>query len=78
MGGSTFIELPEQIKKKSSILNIQNRSDSDCLRYCIIADQHRKEGIKHRNPQSPACYKPFSDQVNMKGVDTPVPLGQVL
>ena len=42
VGGGTYIELPKEIAKKTSLLNIQN-NDYYCLKWCILAAKHPAE-----------------------------------
>ena len=39
MGGSSYIELPKEIKNKKSLINIQN-NDQKCIAWCILAHKH--------------------------------------
>ena len=47
MGGSSYIELPKEIKNKRSLINIQN-DDQKCIVLCILA---------HKHPQPNNCYR---------------------
>ena len=47
MRGSSYIELPKEIKNKKSLINIQN-NDQKCIAWCILAHKHPQPN-KHPN-----------------------------
>ena len=77
VGGRSYIELPAQLKKKVSLLNIQN-DDHACLSYCILANKHVEEEWNLQNPYRPQCYEPFPSDLNMQGVSQRRSVGGLL
>ena len=67
--GSTFIPLPKSLSWSHSILNIRNQ-DQKCFAWCILASLHPISA----NPESVHHYFPYEHEINMSGIDFPVPL----
>ncbi|MCG7877069.1 MAG: DNA polymerase [Candidatus Thiodiazotropha endolucinida] len=72
LAGSSFIELPLSLKKTSSVLNIQN-DDNKCFLWSILAalkpcDSH---------PENFKNYVAFERDLNMNGIEYPVPLTKI-
>lgn len=70
-GGSSFIDLPQQIKNNKAVLNIEN-NDQYCFAYCILAKLFPQ--INSTNPKS---YPNFNDHLNLTNVSFPVTLNDV-
>ena len=65
--------LPQKLKNKKVILNIQNR-DNQCLRWALqVALFPAPRG---RNPIRPSSY-PTEDGLNFAGIDFPTPVSQI-
>ena len=77
VGASSWVQTPAFIAKKKAILNVQNKSDHQCLRWSLLAHKHLQEGWGHLNPTRVECYKPFAEDVNMNGVSEPTDLKEV-
>ena len=71
--GSSYIELPKELRNSSKgLINIQNKDDK-CFLYCHI---------RHLNPQNKypqrvkKCDKSFINKLNYNGIDFPVNINQ--
>ena len=70
----TYKPLPTVIQNKKAVINIQNKYDHKCLRYCLKA---------HFNPAKAHSYRPSSypsdddDGLNFDGISFPTPLDQI-
>ena len=70
--GSSYIELPDFIKRKHAVVNVKNH-DKQCLKWSLLAclhpvDEHR-ERLSH--------YVKYKDELNVRGVTFPTPLTQI-
>ena len=65
--------LPQKLKNKKVILNIQNR-DNQCLRWALRAALF--PAPRGRNPIRPSSY-PTEDGLNFAGIDFPTPVSQI-
>ena len=73
LNGGSYMPLPEKLKNKKAVLNIQNR-DNMCLRWAIRAALFpAKRGL---NPQRTSSY-PTNDGLNFEGIDFPTPVSQI-
>ena len=73
LNGGSYMLLPEKLKNKKAILNMQNR-DNQCLRWSIRAALF--SAPRGRNPQRPSSY-PTNDGLNFTGIDFPTPVSQI-
>ena len=74
--GSSYIDLPQELKNpKKGLINIQNKNDNECFRWCHLAKLYSHQ-VKH-NPQRISHYKPFLGSVNYEGVEFPVSIKQI-
>ena len=71
LNGGSYMPLPEKLKNKKAILNIQNR-DNQCLRWAIRAALFTPRGDMRR----PSSY-PTNDGLNFEGIDFPTPVSQI-
>jgi len=69
--GGSYMPLPEKLKNKKAIINIQNR-DNQCLRWAIRAALFTPRGDIRR----PSSY-PTNDGLNFEGIDFPTPVSQI-
>ena len=68
--GSSYIDLPKDIKNKKACINIQNRDDHKCFLWSILAYLHP---VVHTNNQHYVKhYKQYEDELNMVGITYPV------
>ena len=54
LNGSSYIDLPKEIKTKKAVINVKNKDDR-CFEYAILSAQHNKE-IKEKH-ERPSKYK---------------------
>ena len=73
-GGSSYIELPLEIKNKKACVNVQN-NNQECFKYSILAALHYDE-IKF-NPERPSKYIKWLNDLNFDGIDFPVDLKDI-
>ena len=71
--GGTHLDLPQKLKSKKAIINVQNR-DSECLKWVLRAALHPAPNGK--NPNRPSSY-PVVDGINYEGIDFPTPVKQI-
>ena len=71
LNGGSYMELPEKLKKKKAILNIQNR-DNQCLRWAIRAALFLPRGDMRRISSYPT-----NDGLNFEGIDFPTPVSLI-
>jgi hypothetical protein len=67
MQGSSYIELPKELKDKQVCINVKN-TDNECHRWAILSALHPAKSHVDRLSN----YKPFRDELNYEGIDFPV------
>ena len=72
MGGSSYIELPKELKSRNCLLNIKNE-DQQCIMWCILASKHHQSQDATRVTK----YMPYKSELNLKGVSFPTPLNDI-
>ena len=72
MGGGSYIQLPSEIRQKTSLLNIQNRDDK-CLLWCLLARLNPASDKRERVSK----YQSYENELNMAGITYPVSLSQI-
>lgn len=72
ISGSTFIELPEFLKRKKAIINVQNE-DNKCFEYAVLSALFP---AKH-NPQRTSNYKNHANSLDFTGIKFPVDLKDI-
>ena len=73
--GNSYIKLPEYVKSKKAVLNIQN-DDDKCILWSILAHLHPIARENH--PYRVNKYQPYETELNMAGVSYPTPLADIL
>lgn len=76
--GSGFIQLPEALKGKRSILNLKNTYD-ECFKWSILAALHYKE-VYNRNKNKvtdAASFSCWANELNFTGIEFPMQLNQI-
>ena len=71
LNGGSYMPLPEKLKSKKAIINIQNR-DNQCLRWAIRAALFTPRGDIRRTSSYPT-----NDGLNFEGIDFPTPVSQI-
>ena len=71
LNGGSYMPLPEKLKNKKAILNIQNR-DNQCLRWV-----NRAVLFPPRGNMSRTSSYPTNDGLNFTGIDFPTPVSQI-
>ena len=74
-GGSSYIDLPSEIKNKKACVNVQN-NNQECFKYSILAALHYDE-IKDDHPARPSKYTKWLNDLNFNGIDFPVDLKDI-
>ena len=64
--GSAYIELPEWLKSKKAVINLQNK-DEECFKWAVIEALHHEE-IKH-HPERISLLRPYENQYNWEGLE---------
>ena len=71
--GGTYLELPQKLKNKKAIINVQN-SDNECLKWALRAALFPPKNGK--DAQRTSKY-PVADGINYTGIDFPTPVKQI-
>ena len=71
--GGTYLELPQKLKTKKAIINVQNR-DEECLKWAIRAALFPPKNGKDDQRTS---NHPVADGINYTGIDFPTPVKQI-
>ena len=71
--GGTYLDLPQKLKNKKAIINVQN-SDNECLKWALRAALFLPEDGK--NLQRTSKY-PVADGINYTGIDFPTPVKRI-
>jgi len=69
MRGSSYIELPDPIKKRHACVNVCNE-DQECFRWDILSALHPVERTDH--PGRVRNYLPYKDTLHFHGLTFPV------
>ncbi|CAH1107328.1 unnamed protein product [Psylliodes chrysocephalus] len=72
--GSSYIELPHQIKKKKACINIKNMDDA-CFAWAVTAALHPTSYGSH--PDRVSSYPHYSSVLKLKGIQFPMTLNQI-
>ena len=67
MKGSSFIPLPEFIKRKNAIINMENKDDK-CFLWCVLRYLHPKQWHEERV----ADLREYENDLNFKGIEFPI------
>ncbi|KAJ8910221.1 hypothetical protein NQ315_015913 [Exocentrus adspersus] len=70
--GSSYIELPQQIKAKQACINVNN-NDQACFAWALTSAMYPVE----KNPQRISKYPHYSEVLKLKGVQFPITLKQI-
>ena len=67
--GMGYFDLPQPIKAKRAVINVQNK-DNRCFEYAILSDLHHNE-IKDSH-QRPSKYTKYAGELDFTGIEFPV------
>ena len=73
-GGSSYIELPLEIKNKKACVNVKN-NNQECFKFSILAALYYDEIKFH--PERPSNYTKWINDLNFDGIDFPVDLKDI-
>ena len=68
-GGSSYIDLPLEIKNRKACVNVQNMN-KECFKYSILAALHYSEIQEHHS--RPSKYIKWQNELSFYGIDFPV------
>ena len=70
--GSSYLPLPEYIRKKKAVINVEN-ADDKCFMWSLLAALHPAE----RNSQRVSKYAGYVSELKLDGVEFPVQLKDI-
>ena len=77
LSGSSYLELPEELKNpKKGLININN-TDNECFKWCHMAYMRYKLGNETANPQRLSNYINFGMRLDYTGINFPVTIVQI-
>lgn len=75
LAGSSFLNLPESLKRSGSILNIRNTEDDKCFAWSILARMY--SDTSGGAPDDVESYRQYESELNMRGIKYPVSISRV-
>ncbi|XP_065198789.1 uncharacterized protein LOC135830431 [Sycon ciliatum] len=72
MRGKSYIDLPNELKKKKAIINVKNKDDK-CLMWALLSALYPAKKNSDRVTQ----YTDYSNKLDLFGIDFPTPLSQI-
>ena len=72
MRASSFLNLPEKLKKSNYILNIKNLADEECAKWCILAHLFPKYTEQQKRSTDVNVYKQHEKDLVTTGVQFPL------
>ena len=73
--GSSFLELPEPIKRKQACINVKNKDDDKCFMWAVLSALFP---VEHGcNPNRINKYQEHASKLNFNGIDFPVSVNQI-
>ena len=73
--GSSFLELPEPIRRKQACINVKNKDDDQCFMQAVLSALHLVDFKNH--PYRISKYKDFVSELNFDGIEFPVRVNQI-
>ena len=70
--GSSYIPLPEGLRKTKSLINVQNKKDHHCFKWAILRHFHPKE----EHPEHIQDLKEHADELSWEGIEFPTPCSE--
>ncbi|XP_068711268.1 uncharacterized protein [Montipora foliosa] len=72
--GSSYLPLPKKLKDKKAFINVEN-GDNKCFMWSVLAALHPIP--RKSNPERIHHYRPYVDEVNLDGIECPVPVSKI-
>ncbi|KAK4884494.1 hypothetical protein RN001_000765 [Aquatica leii] len=72
VGYSTFVSVPDYIKKKHAVVNVKN-NDSYCFLWAVISALYPAK----KNSDRPSSYPHFNDVLNCDGIEFPITIKNI-
>ena len=73
MRGKSYIDLPSELKKKKTIINVKN-TDDKCLMWALLSALYP---AKKNDNRGVTQYTEYSNKLDLFGIDFPTPLSQI-
>ena len=72
--GSSYIDLPKELKNKNAIINMKNKDNDKCFLWCVLRALNPKDRDAERIDKD---LKSKENTLNMEGIDYPVNLKDI-
>ena len=72
--GSSYIDLPKELKNKNAIINMKNKDNNKCFLWCVLRALNPKDRDAERIDKD---LKSKENTLNMEGIDYPVNLKDI-
>ena len=72
LNGSSYIPLPESLRRRKGIINIQNE-DNECFKWCILRHLHPAD----KNPQRVSSLKRYENELDFSNINFPMKLSDI-
>ena len=72
--GSSYIDLPKELKNKNAIINMKNEDNNKCFLWCVLRALNPKDTHPERIDKD---LKSKENTLNMEGIDYPVSLKDI-
>ena len=72
--GHGHFELPQRLKAKKAVINVENGSNSDCFKYAVLSVLHHDEIV---HPERTAQYLPWMNSLKWDGLHFPMTAGHI-
>ena len=72
--GSSYIDLPKELKNKNAIINMKNENNNKCFLWCVLRALNPKDKNAERIDKD---LKSKENTLNMEGIDYPVSLKDI-
>ena len=69
--GSSFLDLPDPIKNKKSLINVKNVDDDKCLLWSLVVGRLKFKSPEIRHLDRMTVLKKHENIINAEGVDFP-------
>lgn len=72
LAGSSYIDLPKELKNKKAIINVKN-NDQECFKWAVLSALHPAED----HPDRMSKYIGYESELNFKGIEFPVDVKKI-